>query len=173
MSRQGYTLVELSIVLSLSLIVAAFSVHLVFRSAKREVLDALICLQSELACLRQQSICCKEKITVNFLLIENKYQIIQREKVLTVPLPKNVNFGFKVGVNGPPGKPESPILEAVKFENPRPRAAIIHPNGRISSGTIYLKHRSHDFMGALTMSPNQIAYIRVYEFQGERWKKVY
>ena len=169
--RGGYTLIEVSITLAALLIMTAFCVNLVLNSAKTTLTDALHLLQVEFMCLQQQAIACNTAYQVNFLPERNAYQIIQGEKKILHQLPKTVTFGFISGIKGPPGKPMNPIKQPIRFENPYPLAAIIQPHGRISSGTVYLKHSSGSIMGALTITPHQIAHVRVYLLENKKtWK---
>lgn len=166
----GYTLVEVSITLAALFILSVFCITAVLRSPGQVVIDGLRNLQTELICLQHQSMACNLPCRIIFLPEQNAYQIIQIEKNTLYKLPKNVVFGFKEGIKGPPGKPERVINTAIRFENPHPLAAIIQPHGRISSGTIYLKHTSGSAMGAITITPHQIAHVRVYVLADGLWK---
>ena len=169
--RDGYSLIEVCITLAAILVMLSFCVNLALRSAKATLTDTLLLLQAELICLQQQAIACNATYRINFLLEQNAYQIIQSEKSVTRYLPKSVVFGTFLGIKGPPSKPESVINQPIKFENPHPLAAIIQPHGRISSGTVYLAHSSSSLMGALTITPHQVAHVRAYLLDNKKsWK---
>lgn len=167
-NRGGYTLIEVSITLAALLVMFTFCINLALRSAKTELLDALQLLQIELICLQQQAIACNATYRIKFLPELNAYQIIQSERIIQHKLPRSTVFGFISGIKGPPSKPETLIKQPIKFENPYPLAAIIQPHGRISSGTVYLMHTSGTLMGALTITPHQVAHIRVYLLENKR-----
>jgi prepilin-type N-terminal cleavage/methylation domain-containing protein len=171
--RSGYTLIEVSIALAALLIFTALCSQFVWRSRRAAVSDTLALLQIELQCLQQQAMSCNESSSIKFIPAENKYVIIQAEKETVHSLPKNVIFGFLPHVKGPPGRPTQLISQAIRFENPRPLAAIIQPHGRISSGTVYVKHTSSNDMGAVTITPHQVAHVRSYLFEdGSGWQLV-
>jgi hypothetical protein len=162
---------EVSITLAALLIMTAFCINLVLNSAKTSLIDALQMLHIELICLQQQAISCNLLSSLTFLPERNAYQITQTEKTIIHELPKSITFGFISGIKGPPSKPINLIKQPIRFENPHPLAAIIQPNGRISSGTVYLKHSSGSVMGAITITPHQIAYVRVYVLENKNtWK---
>lgn len=169
-NHRSYTLIEVSIVLATLLIMVALCANFVFRSAETKLIDAMRTLQIELFCLQQQAISSGAQYRINFLIEQNTYQIIQSEKPITHQLPQNIIFGFKTGTKGPPGKPATLISQPVRFENPHPLAAIIQSHGKISSGTVYLMHTSGRAAGALSVTPHQIAHIRVYSLKDGTWE---
>ena len=169
-NREGYSLIEVSIVLTALLIMVAFCANLVFRTAETRLIDALRTLQIELFCLQQQALASNAQSRINFLLEKSAYQIIQSEKSHIYSLPQNIIFGVKTGTKGPPGKPTALITQPVHFENPYPLAAIIQAHGKISSGTVYLMHTSGRAAGAITITPHQIAHVRVYLFKNSAWE---
>ena len=169
-NREGYSLIEVSIVLATLLLMVAFCTNLVFRTAETRLVDALRTLQIELFCLQQQALASNTQYQINFLLEKNAYKIIQSEKSTINSLPQNIIFGVKVGTKGPPGKPKTLITHPVRFENPSHLAAIIHTHGKISSGTVYLMHTSGRAAGAITITPHQIAHVRVYLFKNSTWE---
>jgi hypothetical protein len=121
-------------------------------------------------CLQQQALSSTSQCRINFLPQQNAYQIIQFEKPILHKLPKNIVFGFNPGAKGPPGKPTKVIERPINFEKPHPLAAIIHAHGKISSGTVYLMHTSGCAAGAITVTPHQIAHIRVYILKNNVWE---
>ncbi len=169
-NRSGYTIVEVSITLATLLIMMTFSISLALRTPQTILMDGLQSLQTEFICLQQQALSCGLQCRINFSSGTNAYQIIQGETQHTHHLPKNIIFDFKPGVKGSPGKPNTLITQAIKFENPHPLAAIIQPHGRISSGTVYLMHTNGSAMGALTVTPHQIAHVRLYLLEHGTWK---
>lgn len=168
--HKGYSLIEISIVLTALLIMAVFCANFVFRTAETRLIDALRTLQIELFCLQQQALTSNAQYRINFLLEQNAYQIIQAEKSYVNKLPQNIIFGVKTGTKGPPGKPTTPITQPIRFENPHPLAAIIQAHGRISSGTVYLMHNSGRAAGAITVTPHQVAHVRVYLLKNRAWE---
>jgi prepilin-type N-terminal cleavage/methylation domain-containing protein len=169
--QRGYTLIEISITLAALFVLLTFCVNLVLRSTQATLIDSLQSLQVELISLQQQALACNESYRINFSPELNSYQIIQSEKSITYHLPQNIIFGLLPNVFGPPSKPEALIRQPVRFENPHPLAAIIHPHGRISSGSVYLMHSSGRAMGALSITPHQVAHVRVYLLENKNsWR---
>lgn len=168
-NSRGQMLIELIIVLSGLLIFASLSVRTILQTPKFELMFAIKWLQAEILKCQQEALCFNAKITIKFIEQENRMVFFQRETTFTKNLPKNIIFGVIPGIKGPPGKPKNTINQPIKFENPHPLAAIIQSNGRISSGTIYLKHIKKDLMGALTILPHQIGHVKTYLCNHEQW----
>ncbi|MBM3886501.1 hypothetical protein FJ364_01100 [Candidatus Dependentiae bacterium] len=167
----GYSLIEMSIVLAALFILMLFCVNLTVQRKKNLLINELRALQFEFICLQRQVISCNMSYRINFLLDQQAYEIVQIEKKVLCKLPSNIKFGFISGIKGPPGKPETVIKQPIRFENPTPLAAIIQPHGRISSGTVYLTHIDETIMGALSITPHQTAYMRVYILEKKKtWK---
>jgi prepilin-type N-terminal cleavage/methylation domain-containing protein len=166
----GYTLLEVSITLTLFLVLVVFCVKNTQHSPRTTLITALRSLQIEFICLQQQAITSSQSYKINFSPEKNLYQIIQFGKAQTHHLPKNIVFGFFQGAKGSPGKPMHVITQPVKFESPLEHSAIIQSHGKISSGTVYLKHSSDSVMGALTITPHQIARVRLYLLEQGTWK---
>lgn len=169
-TEKGFLLIEVCLSLTAVFLVTVFCISTAFRTTNTSLIDALRMLQVEIFCAQQQALSSTSQCRINFFPEENIYQIIQFEKPIIHKLPKNIVFGVTPGTKGPPGKPVSIIQNPINFEKPYPLAAIIHAHGKISSGTVYLMHTSGRAAGAITVTPHQIAHIRVYILKNGTWE---
>lgn len=84
-------------------------------------------------------------------------------------LPKNIKFGFKPNVKGPPSAPNKIINSAITFAN---KKIVFQPDGKITSGTAYLIDEANKFMYAVTIPVSEVSFIRKYRLNNSRWNLI-
>lgn len=91
----------------------------------------------------------------------------------TGKLCSNVDYGFVLGALGPPSNPTDPLVSASTFAGNKGQSFVdFFPNGKISSGALYLKVRDGDNGVALTCAISQVSYIRKYVYINHQWQKI-
>jgi hypothetical protein len=76
-----------------------------------------------------------------------------------------VVYGFMPSQRGPPARPCGVLTTPVTFSS---NSMIFHPNGIISSGSVYLSDNKRSCCYALSNSVSQVSYLRSYEFR-DKW----
>ncbi|MGB8366939.1 MAG: prepilin-type N-terminal cleavage/methylation domain-containing protein [Candidatus Babeliales bacterium] len=159
LNKQGFTLIELSVVFALFLLLT------VLVQINTNFLDRMI-VHTEIEKL--YVIC---RYLQQCALVSNKEQELifdqdhknYRYHNNTETLPAHVFFGFKFGVKGSPASETTMINQAITFIHNR---IIFYPTGIISSGTVYLTDRKKQIMYALSNGVSQISFLRTYRYNG-------
>lgn len=159
----GFSLFEVCVVLALVAIIASLGIsHMSFfdRIMTRIELERLhaTCLYVQrlaMATHEEHHVICDER-TMSYRYHGGEHH-----------LPKNVRFGCASGIKGSPSQDEHMVQHAITFKH---NTIIMHPDGIISAGTIYLTDTSQKYMYALTCGVSQVSYIRKYQYIGGKWK---
>lgn len=161
-NKNGFSLIELSIVIALIALLAFLShAHIGFfnRMLVRAELEHLytVCY-----CMQRRALMYNKPQTVQFDLKNGTYATEQ----CTYRLPSHVIFGTAAGVKGPPSSPNALIAEPITFKNNK---ITFHADGVIQPGAIYLTDTSRGCSYALSCSVAQVSYLRKYQYNGA-WK---
>ena len=159
LNKQGFTLIELAVVLALFLLLT------VLVQVNINFLDRMIA-HTEVEKL--YTIC---RYLQHCALVSNKQQELvfnQADKSYhydnhNETLPAQVSFGFMPGAKGPPAAASKLIHNAVTFTNNR---IIFYPTGIISAGTVYVTDHAKQVMYALSNGVSQISFLRMYRYNG-------
>jgi len=165
LNKQGFTLIELAVVLALFLLLS------IFVQVNINFLDRMI-LHTEIEKL--QTIC---RYLQQCALVSNKQQELifsQANKSYhhhnhNETLPTKVSFDFISGAKGPPASANKLIQKSITFANNR---IIFYPTGIISAGTVYLTDQTKQAMYALSNGVSQISFLRTYRYNSS-WQPLH
>jgi prepilin-type N-terminal cleavage/methylation domain-containing protein len=161
--RQGFTLIEVMVVICLVCLIATLGMM------QLSFLDDVI-VHAEIdklaaACmyLRQKAIATNTDQSLVCDIQNNEYLLDKVHEKLS----KRIVFGFLPNVIGSPGSPSRTITKAVTFP-----ASTIHfySTGIISSGAVYVTDNNKKIMYALTNAVSQFSYLRLYRYRDKKWK---
>jgi hypothetical protein len=102
----------------------------------------------------------------------HSYYFIKNDREYRRKLNSTTRFGYLPDSMGPPSSPTELIMTPITFnhkESSNKVSARFFPDGKISSGTIYLTDVQQTTMVALTTPVYEIPYIRTYKFLDNRW----
>jgi len=83
--------------------------------------------------------------------------------------PSSICFELVSGVQGPPSKPLTEPVQPITFPS---NTITFHPDGILSSGTLYIHDRITNRMFALSISVAQVSLIRLYEYHDTKWQLI-
>lgn len=161
-NTQGFTLIELMVVVSLCALMAQLTI------AYFNTFDSFI-MQSELMSLRMffqqmryNAINAGKELVVTLDPIFHRYYTDNYEHTLPVA----IRIGCPNGALGPPSSPRFAISSFITFKNNQ-----IHffPDGTMSSGIIYIVDRAKRVGYALSNGVGAVSYVRLYRYDKGRW----
>ncbi|MBI2775585.1 type II secretion system protein [Candidatus Dependentiae bacterium] len=162
--QSGSSLLELLIVfgtIALLMTMVIAQVPSIKRYAIRAEIEKL---RSAFWYLGQRAQIENKDFVISFDIPNSSYRVDDRQH----KLPSCVRFGAAADIYGPPSDPKNRISSAITFKDNR---AVFHPDGTISSGTIYLYAPESKNSYALTLPVGLVSYIRLYRYQRE-WKLI-
>jgi len=164
LSKNGFSLIELMIVLVIIAIIAMLtgtSNVLLTDIATRLELDKLysICHYAQ-----RYAMASNQVQTITFNIAANTYRFHEREEKLL----SGVHFGFIQGAKGPPAHPISPLSKPITFTG---ECITCYPDGIIQSGTLYLVNANKTTMYALSNAVSQVSHLRKYIYDGS-WRMI-
>ncbi len=163
-SNWGFSLIEVMIVLALIALIMALV------GANYSFLNRIL-VRSEV-----EKLCVICRYLQNGAVVKNTQQALAFDAANNTyaynnqhhKLSAQVTFGFLPGTKGPPSSPQAAIKNPITF----PKGKItFHPDGIISSGTVYLIDSSQQFMYALSSPISQVSYLRKYQYN-KGWKLI-
>lgn len=162
--NSGFTLLELIIVCALVACIALLATSnfgLIDRMAVHAQIDRLYGLCHY---LQRRAIARNQSCTLSFDVHNHTYQYDD----VTVPLSSAVRFGTLPGAKGPPSSPTHALASPCTFAR---NEIIFHPDGIISSGTVYLVDRNQRWLYALSSPISQISFLRAYRY-AQGWQQM-
>lgn len=167
----AFTLIELLLVLTITLLLATLSIPSFFSSTEQEIVKELDKLEAIIVYLQQQAVATQKTHMIFFDQNQQGYLFDKNGKNVTFSFGNNICFGFLPTAYGPPGDPTAPIKQCIAFPINEKNIffAKLFPNGKISPGSLYITDKYKKHMGALTCSVSQVSYIRKYVYQSDKW----
>ena len=165
LNKQGFTLIELSVVLALFLLLSFFS-QMSINFLDRMVLHTEIeKLQTICRYLQQCALVSNKEQELVFSQNNKSYRYNNHNETLSA----KVFFGFIPKVKGPPASANKLIQKPITFINNR---IVFYPTGIISAGTVYLTDQKKQVMYALSNGVSQISFLRTYRYNGS-WQPLH
>lgn len=164
LSNNGFTLIELVIVLSLVGLIAMLSfsnMSFFQRVTHRTELHKLVSV-----CRYLQQVAMTTGREQYLILHENRNTYSYNKH--TERLPHSLVFGFLSPTKGPPAYPRKQITQAITFHS---NQIVFYPTGIISAGTIYFLDESQRMMYALSNAVSNVSYFRLYSYD-TKWHMV-
>jgi len=163
-THKGITLIEVCITLALISLATIFTLHVIpnmqhgfARSDMQSLYQAIIYTQ-------RHAILHRKKEIFTFSLKNQTYTFCG----ITHTLSKGVYFDVLPDVLGPPSSPHAPLTSACTFKH---NHIIMHPDGTMSAGAIYITDTNKQRLYACTIAVAPYAYVRRYRWQN-RWQKL-
>lgn len=78
-------------------------------------------------------------------------------------LPAVIKFGVLPGIQGPPSRPQSAIVDPIHFVGHR---ITCYPDGTIQAGTIYVIDDDALYQYAITSGASSVSLLRKYRYDG-------
>ena len=168
----GFSVIELLMVVSIILILAAIAVPRLFqRAADTALINSLNELELLCLCAQHSAYASNEQRSVTINTATKECCLVTKTQTWRVQLPTTCHFGLMGTVFGPPAEPKGVITQPVTFPGENMQYRIhFHPTGVISAGTAYIIDKETGCMGALTCGVSQVSYIRKYVYKNHYWQ---
>ncbi len=165
--RKAFTLLEMLLVLVIVTILCAITIHSFGDDDRTLMLQELEKIEVVVHYLQQRAMATQQ---AQSLVITTTAQTYRYGSVRQV-LPPRICFGYVATAHGPPGNPTAPLTHVATFPavNPTTFLIKIFPNGKMSSGTLYMRNYGGTRLGALTCTVSQVSYLRKYMYDSGQW----
>lgn len=171
--KKSFTLIELLIVLTLTLLVCSLAIPHFIGDSRQALYHDLDKLSVIFAYMQQRALASNQEQQLFFDIKNNSYFFINNGKTTVFSLSPKIIFGYLPGSFGPPASPVSPITNPITFSIDKKGAIFVqfNPNGNIKPGSLYIIDKQKNSMGALTCSVSQVSYVRQYTYKasGRLW----
>ncbi len=173
-ASKSFSIIELLLVCAIVAIGAAMYAPRLSFVQQYKIQRELDAFEALFEYLRNRAMATASVHRLEFLLGERGYRYGGLDGVQSAgKLCADVEYGFVAGALGPPGNPTVPLTGASTFGEEKGRSSVeFFPNGKISSGTLYLKVRKGDIGVALTCAISQVSYVRKYVYRNHQWKRI-
>ena len=168
---KGFSLIEILIVCSLFVIIAAFTFPS-FSFFERQILKSDVEKVFVIINYLQQKSLASNKNQKLFIDADNNRYGYENcnQKTSFHSLNPKISFGFLNQSKGPPSSPQNFIKNKTTFPKENNFYVInFEPNGQITPGTIYFINKKHNCMAAISTPISQISFVRMYRLKGNRW----
>ncbi len=167
--QQSFSLVEFIVSLSILIIIAAIALPK-FSISKRYLLQSEVHKLFVTFSFLQQKALASHRIQKLFIDAQSYTYGAGSQRKIVTNLHKNIAFNFLKNAKGPPATPRTLIKKSVTFPPTKGRTIVTFwPDGRITSGTIYLTDNKEKYMTALTCPVAPVSYIRTYNYRNGKW----
>lgn len=160
--KKGFSLVEMLIVIVCIALLTSITISSVHFLKHTQLKSEVKKLKSICRYLHQRAQVTNTIQSLQFDVGNGCYSYNKTKEVL----PRSIFFGVPSNVKGPPSSPYHEINKPITFKNNR---IDFHPDGIISSGTVYLK--TGNFVYAVSNAVSQISYLRTYYYD-KTWKLI-
>lgn len=157
-ARNGFSLLELMIVLALVLVVMSLISVNVTVYKKTLLRSELNLLQTTCYYLQKMAIAHNQQQELIFDVATQSYST----QGYTHALPPHIHFGILDNVKGPPSSPQNAVHNPITFAH---NTITFSNDGIISSGTIYLTDSQSLY--ALSSSVAHVSFLRTYHYNGK------
>ncbi|MFA5306356.1 MAG: type II secretion system protein [Candidatus Babeliales bacterium] len=165
--RNAFTLLEMLVVITITIILCAITIHSFGDDDRTLILQELEKMEVILRYLQQRAMATQR---VQSLVITTTAQTYSYGAARQI-LPPRICFGYLATAYGPPGNPTAPLTHVATFPAVNPTTFIlkIFPNGKMSSGALYMRNYGGTRLGALTCTVSQVSYLRKYMYDSGQW----
>lgn len=157
MTRSGFTLIELCIVILLIGLILGLSVSFGSYHQAYMVRAELHRLGAYVHMVRQLALMDDATHRIHLNAQHHSYQSDDQ----TIQLTPGVQFGFLPGTLGPPGSPKERITNAISFKH---HTIECFGDGTTSSGSVYMIDARARHMYAMTIAVTDVPYVRFYRY---------
>lgn len=165
--RGGFALIEFSIVIALMIIMTMLAIQS-FSWYNRLLLHAEINkLYTLFVAAARRAALDNQTYTIDFDTPSQKYITHTQQGNATHKLSEGIIFGLLPGIQGPPAQPKAAVRYPVTFEK---QHTILHADGRIQAGTVYITDAKKQWQYALSIPVGTISYIRRYRYHNKKWE---
>ncbi len=158
---QGFSLIELTIVLALILLITTLTLPSFWFFKRQLVASQAEKLHMVFNYMQQSAISCNKNLSLKFST--NSYTYDKYQEIL----PVGIIFGFKPGAKGPPAFPSHKINSAISFVG---NQVTFFSTGQIQPGTAYLIDSEKNYLYAVTVPVSQVSFIRKYRYESNKWQ---
>jgi len=160
--KKGFFLIQLIISVAVLSIICGLVISHRFFLQHLKVLSEIEKLHSICLYLNHKAIITKQKKMLAFNINDNSYSYENKKEFL----PKNVIFGIKNKLNGPPSAPSKLLTKPITFPNNK---ISFTSQGILQPGSIYLIDKNKKYQYALSVPVSQISFIRKYKYN-KKWE---
>jgi len=174
-NKNSFILIELIIVTSLLILGATIWFCQISISPTIYLKLDLKQLAQFILYLQQKSISRGIKYTISFDEQKQEYYYLEKGKKHKKQLYKTNAFGFLPNSYSPSfPRHKNKIKNAILFqyEGKYEKQLTLTPSGKTSAGTIYIKTKKNNIMGAITIDPSYTKQIRKYIYINSVWEKI-
>jgi type II secretory pathway pseudopilin PulG len=163
----AFTILEMVLVLTLVTILCTISLPVFLDYDRQMVVQELEKIEVTLRYLQQRAMVTQRVQSLTLTATANSYRYNATHYVM----PQRICYGYLPSAYGPPGDPTAPIVSVATFPSFSPGiySIKIFPNGKISSGALYMCTINKRRMGALTCTVSQVSYLRKYLYESNQW----
>lgn len=154
--QNGFSLIELMIVIALLSLIAMLSVGSYHTFNRFLVSAELNQLRILLLCMRYKAMALHSTISIAFNRAQQSYMIDNHAYPLHA-----ASLNYIPGVMGPPAYPQQLINKSITFADDR---ITFYADGTMNAGTLYVTDQQHSCMYALTIAVHDVANIRIYSY---------
>ena len=165
--RSAFTLLEMLVVIAIVIILCTITIHSFGDDDTTLMLQELEKIEVILRYLQQRAMATQHVQSLVITTTDHAY----RYGSVRQTLPPRICFGYIATAYGPPGAPTAPLSQVATFPAVNPTTFIlkIFPNGKMSSGTLYMRNYRGTRLGALTCTVSQVSYLRKYKYDSGQW----
>lgn len=160
--KQGFTLIELMVVVTLCALIAHVTITYFYTFDSCIVRSELMYLRMFCQKIRYDAISTGQEQIVTIDPLVHSYYSPYYKHVF----PPAVRFGVMDNALGPPSSPQQPINSLCTFNNNK---IHFYADGTISSGIIYIVDRNKKVGYALSNGVGAVSYLRLYRYDKKKW----
>lgn len=163
-ARSGISLIEVCITLALISLATMLTLHVIPNMQHGFARSDMQALYQAIIYTQRHAILQRKKEIFTFYPEQGTYSFCDTLHTLS----KEVHFGTLPDVLGPPASPHTPLTTACTFKD---NQIIMHPDGTMSAGAIYITDTNQQRLYACTIAVAPYAYVRRYRWQ-KKWQKL-
>ncbi len=169
--QPSFLLVELLVAISLFVLLITFAIPSFRFSSRHHVLQEIDELFSVCHLLQQRAMARSREYVLHLDPCGYHTPAEQGPPMVHHQFHKEITFGCRSDIKGPPGRPTKPVSKSVTFPTTKGQSRIsFFPTGVMSAGTAYLTDAKQQHVAALTSGVAQVSYLRKYQYTPEGWR---
>lgn len=168
----SFSIIEMTVCISIIMLLASLILPRFTRRHDADLFADLDHLFSVIVYVQARAMATNTEQELFFDSENHSYYFIKNDKPHERKLHSKTRFGYLPHSMGPPSSPTELIITPITFrhkEGSNKISARFFPDGKISSGTLYLTDVKQTTMVALTTPISEIPYIRTYKFLDNQW----
>ena len=155
--KLGFTLIELTIAIAIIVLIVALTLPRMISHDRMAVAHELNSLHTTVISLQHKAMVSNTRQVLTIDPQHHSYSWPGH----THKLHHGVRFGYLPHVKGPPSSPTRPIRSACSL---RGNQIVVHSDGHIDPGSVYMIALKSNVMYALCIGVSQVSFVRKYRY---------